>query len=336
MNNEYLRLDCEERFVDSSVNEYSVKTPVKKAVEKNTALKLILDEIYSKCNSVNISETAKKPKLLDAIVFSSILLLFALLLSVVTYYSRVFTMLELTVCCYSAIMPTSIIYLIYKLDVTGKVKFSTIIYCVFVGVAVFVLVEIIFSKLISQALRDYHAYVAVMCLIEMLSVVGVAYLIMCSMNKLSNTTLLIISCAVAVGFSLSNALADNFYLLLTNVTQLGAGEAVGVIIYDEEYVKFSMNNLISSFSTVSIYRPFVFIALTVIIFRSLTKSFSKKGKKVVNVLFTILFCLVTYILSSLKTPFDILTVLYNLIAIIFTVYLFITAINDCIKSEKYE
>ena len=70
--------------------------------------------------------------------------------------------------------------------------------------------------------------------------------------------------------------------------------------------------------------------------RILTSQVPSAGKKTANSFFTFLFCSVTYILSSLQTPFNVLTFFYNLISIVFTGYLFINAINSCVKDEKYE
>ena len=339
MDNDYLRLDSDERLVDSQVNEYAVKTNYKKQRNNkgNTAISFILDEIYSKKNLVDISENvSKKPKLLDAIFFSLSLLLFSFLISVVTYYVRAFFLLELTVFCYSAIIPVSILYFFYRLDVNGRIKFSTLAYSALFGISAFIIIEIIFTKLINQALHDYYSSVAVRCLVELILVVVIAYFLRRGVRGGTNISGLVIACAVAVGFSFSNALADNFSALLVNVSVSNTGYAVGAIINIEEFIRTSISNVISTFATISIYKPFLFIALTVIIFRSLTNNLLNLKKKVVTIFFTFLFCIVTYVLSSLKTPFDFLMVLYNLIAIAFTLYLFITAINGSVKLEKYE
>ncbi len=339
MSNDYLRLDGDDRLIDSSVNEYSVKNNGKKKTlnNENSAMKLILDEIYLKKKSIGITDAvSNKPKLLSAITFSSILIMFSLILSVITYYTRMFFTLQLTVLCYSAVVPISIIYFFYNLNVNGNVKFSTLSYCTFLGIAVFIIIEVIFTKLVSQALHDYHFYVSVRCLIEMLSVVCISYFVKTSIRGGSYATWLLIAGTVAAGFSFASSLAENFSSLLVEITVSPTGDTVGAIINIEEFIKNSISNAISSFATTSIYNPFIFIALAIIIFRNITNDKVVLRKKIVIVFFTFLFCLITYILSSLKTPFDFLTVLYNLISIIFTVYLFITAINDCVKSEKYE
>lgn len=339
MNNDYLRLENEERLSDQEVNKYSVKKVAKKkkSVEENSMIKLIFDEIYSKNNVFSVSQTkTNKPKLLDAIVFSSILILFGFILAVITYTLREFFLLELFVLYSSLIVPLSLIYFFYRLDVKGNVKFSTLMYCVLVGISLFIATELIFNKFISEAVENYHSNVAIRCLFELLTVSLACYFISGGMQKKLPTTSLLVACAVAVGFVFSNSLSVNFKALLINVSVSPNGETVGAILNIENYVKTSAKNVISIFTTVSVYRSFLFIALTVIVVKILSAQDGKVGKKTANIFFTFLFCCVTYILSSLKTPFNVLTFFYNLISIVFTCYLFINAINSCVKSEKYE
>lgn len=339
MDKDYLRLNNESRFEDNDVNEYSVKVVVKKkkSADENTTLQLIFDEIYSKGNSIGVGDgTTNKPKLLDAIVFSSIMLLFSIILAVVTYFTREFFLLQLLAVCSASILPISLLYFFYRLDVKGKIKFSTLVYLVVVGIAIFVITELIFDRLVSQTHQAYHSFVAVRCLIELFVVSLVCYLINGGMRNKSATTPLLVACAVAVGFTLSKSLSQNFSLLLIDVNVAPSGETIGAIVNVEGFIKNSINNVISAFATVSVYRPFVFIALCIIIERILTSRVSSAGKKTVTSVFTFLFCVVTYILSSLQTPFNVLTFLYNLISIVFTGYLFINAINSCVKAEKYE
>lgn len=339
MDKDYLRLGGESRLEDNEVNEYSVKVEIKKKknVEENSTLQLIFDEIYNKGNSIAVSgATSNKPKLLDAIVFSSIMLLFTVILAVFTYFAREFFLLQLLVICSALILPISLLYFFYRLDVKAKVKFSTLVYLVVIGVAIFVITELIFDKFISQTHQAYHSFVAIRCLIELLVVSLVCYLINGGMRIKSATTPLLIASAVAVGFAISKSLAQNFSLLLINLNVAPSGETLGAIVNVEGFIRDSANRVIASFATVSVYRPFVFIALCIIIERVLTSENTSAGKKTATSFFTFLFCSVTYILSSLQTPFNVLTFLYNLISIVFTGYLFINAINSCVKAEKYE
>jgi hypothetical protein len=339
MDKDYLRLNSESRLSDESVNEYSVKVAVKKkkSSEENSTLQIIFDEIYNKGNSIGVSgANTNKPKLLDSIIFSSIILLFGVILAVITYFTRELFLLQLLVISSAIIVPISLLYFFYRLDVKGKVKFSTIMYLVVAGVVIFIVTELVFEKIINQTNQSYHSFVAIRCLIELLLVSLVCYLIYGGMRTKSVTTPLLIACAVAVGFAFSKSLSQNFSLLLINVNVAPSGETVGAIVNVENFIKDSVKSVIESFATVSVYRPFVFIALCVIIVRILTSQVPSVGKKTANSFFTFLFCSVTYILSSLQTPFNVLTFFYNLISIVFTGYLFINAINSCVKDEKYE
>lgn len=339
MDKDYLRLNCESRIEDNEVNEYSVKFALKKkkTEENNSTLQLIFDEIYNKGNSIAVSgATPNKPKLLDSIVFSVIMLLFNVVLAVFTYFMREFFLLQLLVICSAVIVPISILYFFYRLDVRGNVRFSTLVYSVIVGVVIFCATKLVFDRFVSQTYEWYYSVVAIRCLVELLLVSVSCYLIIGNMRNKSATTPLLIACAVAVGFAFSKSLSQNFSSLLTNVNVSPSGETVGAIVNVEDYIKNSTKNLIALFATVSVYRPFMFIALSTIIVRILTNEVSSAGKRTATSFFTFLFCSVTYILSSLQTPFNFLTFFYNLISIVFTGYLFINAINSCIKTTAYD
>lgn len=339
MDKDYLRLNCESRIEDNEVNEYSVKVALKKkkTEENNSTLQLIFDEIYNKGNSIAVSgANPNKPKLLDAIAFSVIMFLFSVVLAVFTYFMRELFLLQLLVICSAVIVPISILYFFYRLDVRGNVRFSTLVYSVIVGVVIFCATELVFDRFVSQAYEWYYSVVAIRCLVELLLVSVICYLIIGNMRNKSATTPLLIACAVAVGFAFSKSLSQNFSSLLTNVNVSPSGETVGAIVNVEDYIKNSTKNLIALFATVSVYRPFMFIALSIIIVRILTNEVSSAGKRTATSFFTFLFCSVTYILSSLQTPFNFLTFFYNLISIVFTGYLFINAINSCIKTTAYD
>ena len=339
MDNEYLRLLSEERQNDNEVINYSVKKNAtkKKPNQNNTAISLIFDEIYNKTNTFSLNEaSAKKPKLLDSIVFSSILLLIGVLLGVLTYILREFFLLELLVVYFSIFMPLSFMYFFYRLDVKGHTKFSTLVYCVSVGIAIFIISELLFKSLIKGEIKLYHSNVAMRCLFEFLSISLVCFFIIKSMKKVSGATTLLIACAVAAGFSFSRSLSENFTSLLINVSVSPSGESVGAILNIESFIKTSAKNVIASFASNSVYKPFIFTSLSIIIVKISNNDVFTHKKKFITSILTLAFCYITYILSSLQTPFSVLTILYNLISLIFTAYLFINAINDCLNSEKYD
>ncbi len=339
MDKDYLRVNSEKRLADSEVNEYSVKSKAKKnkSFEKNSAIKLIFDEIYSKSKSFDISKgNIKKPMLLDSIIFSLILLVLGVVLCVVAYVLREFFLLQLLVFYFSFFVPVSLLYFFYRLDVNGGIKFSMLVYCILAGVATYIISELFFANFVSETMHSYHSNVAFRCLFELLSIALICFFVIRGMQSVSGTTSLLIACAVASGFSFTKCLSENFTALLINVSVSPGGEAVGAILNIEEFIKTSSRKIISSVATISVYRPFVFIALSVIIAKILNNDGWSLGKKTITTFFTFLFCCVTYILSSLKTSFNTLAILYNLISILFTGFLFFSAINDCIKSEKYE
>ena len=180
MDNEYLRLVSEERLNDNEIIEYSVKKnlPKKKTHHNNTAISLIFDEIYNRSSAFSLDQASpKKPKLLDSIVFSSIILLIGVLLGVLSYIVREFFLLELLIFYLSMFMPLSFMYFFYRLDVKGNTKFSTLVYCVSVGIAIFIISELLFESLIKGEIKSYHSNVAIRCLFEFLSISIVCFFI---------------------------------------------------------------------------------------------------------------------------------------------------------------
>lgn len=339
MDNEYLRLLNEERLKDNEIIEYSVKKNIakKKAPHNNTAISLIFDEIYNKTNTLSLSQTSTKmPKLLDSIVFSLVVFLIGVLLGVLTYIVRDFFLLELLIVYISIFMPLSFIYFFYRLDVKGSTKFSTLVYCVSVGVAIFIMSELLFESLIKGEIKSYHSNVAIRCLFEFLSISIVCFFMIKGMRKVSGATTLLIACAVAAGFSFSRSLSENFTSLLINVSVSPSGESVGAILNIQTFIRTSAKNVITLFPSNSVYKPFIFISLSIIIVKISNNDVFSRKKKIITSILTLAFCFITYILSSLQTPFSVLTILYNLISLIFTAYLFINAINDCLSSEKYD
>ena len=179
MDNEYLRLLNEDRLGDSEVNQYSVKknSTKKKLNQNNTAISLIIDEIHNKSKTLSLSEGGvKKPKLLDSIVFSALLLLFGAILGVLTYTVKEFFLLELLTVYLSLFMPLSFMYFFYRLDVKESIKFSTLVYCVVVGITIFIMSELLLKILIKGEIKSYHSIVAICCLFELLSTSFVCFL----------------------------------------------------------------------------------------------------------------------------------------------------------------
>ena len=331
MNNDFLRFSNENLDREEGVVSYSAqKTEEKpKRSEKNTAIKIILEEIYNKDKTISLSneETNNKPKLLISIVFSMVGFVFCGILTAISSFSNELFTLPILVMSYSLLIPISFTFFFYKLNIHSKVKFVTVMLCYLLGSLLYFGVELIFSLAVSDSVDIYYSIVAVKCFIELFSVFIISISLIKSYKISSVAGALLIACSVASGYSVTKSLSQNFSALLVNVSVGSSGETVGAIINLEKLIQSSIKGLIKSFPLVSVFKPCIFICLSVITVKFLRADI----KSTVTSIFTFLFCLVTYVLISINTPFNYLTTLYNLLSIIFTVVLFIDTVNSAIK-----
>ncbi len=332
MNNDFLRFSNQQLQNDEGVVNYCAKKEPKKKERQtsgDTALKIILDEIYSYDKTVHLStqDSADVPKLLAPIIASGVFFLFCVLATVIAYFSAEFFTLPIVMVTYSAFVPISLLYFFYRLSASKKLKFSTIMISVVLGSLVYTTVELIFSNAVDETMHDYHSFVAGRCLLELFLVYVLSFSLIKSCKAENMATSLLIACSVASGYSIARALSENFYTLLINVEVENGANTVGAIINLKNFIQTSVVSLLKSFSITSIFKPCIFICLSIVSMSVLRADF----KSTVTAVFTFLFCVTTYVLTSIQTPFNVLTVLYNLISVVFTLYLFINTVNACLK-----
>lgn len=339
MNNEYLRLNGKDRQTDKNVVEYSVSASKKKILKsasgENSAINLIIDEINSveAQENVLLTQAVKKPKLIDAIIFSFASFVIVCLLILLNYFIKDFFLLNLITITFSVILPISVTYFFYRLDVRGNVKFSNIMYYFIAGVTLFIAQNLIFNKGVNQAFQGYYFAVSIKSIIELLLIIVVAWLFIKSKGNVAKSTAFLVVCAVASGFTVAKNLSDNFNSLLINVNfDLGS---VGAVINIKELVDKSFNNLISQAMMGSLFNTFMLISLAIIIIDLVCDYNLSKGRKIISLFFTFLLCCSVYVLIMIKPPFDFLLISYKIIATTFTIYLLIKAVNDYVNSEIY-
>ena len=153
MNNEYLRLNNADSQQDLSVNKYSAKLNAKNKANRqrqSSALGLIIDEVYSVQEKTELiqQESVKKPKILDAVFFSFAYLISLILLAFIVKTTKNLVLLYVLAMGSSFYIPLSFIYFFYRLDVRGKLKFSSIAYCVLIGFAIYLAIDFVFEKFV--------------------------------------------------------------------------------------------------------------------------------------------------------------------------------------------
>ena len=209
------------------------------------------------------------------------------------------------------------------------------VYSFISGIFIYFVIDFFFGKFISSSTHAFYSIVSVRCIIELLTIVIVSIFIIKLNTKGAKSTAFLVGALVASGFQFANGINKCFSSMLIEVDVLNFGFSIGGIINANELVSVSINNVIDRCLGVCVFEPFVFISLIVIMVDIFTSD-KVLGKNSAIVFFTSLFCFVTYIITSIKTPFGYLAYIYNIIAIILIVNLLYKIVNDAIKLETYE
>lgn len=347
MNNDYLRLNNSELKTDKSVNIYSAKfTKANKtqATSSKSAISLIVDEIYSLGDTTEFisKDIVEKPKVLGTIIFSFVFLLVIMAITFVCNLVKDLMLVFLLSVLLAFFVPISLLYFFYKLDARGKLKFSSLVYYAMLGGAFIVGVEFVFNSSVVTVIRDYFTVTALRCLVELLGVVLISVLLIRSKYNRARTTSILITCAVSAGFVIVKSLYSNFLSMLVEVdveTNLGFfeyGMRLGAILNQDGFIGLSLNRLLNSSSSSCFLLPITFIFVAIIFIDVLETEDWSITKKAISSIFAFIFCATSYILISIQTSFNVLSVLYKALSIAFVLYLFARTINNCIKSEKYE
>ncbi len=347
MNNDYLRLNNDDLKSDNTVNIYSAKhskSKTKEVSSSKSAISLLIDEIYSAGETAEFinNDAIEKPKVLGAIVFSFV---FLLVIMAISFICSVVKDLMLVLCLcilFAFFVPVSILYFFYRLDVRGKLKFSSIAYYMLLGGAFLIGVEFIFNTNINQLVRGYFPNVVLRCLVELGGVLLISILIVRAKFNRARSTAILITCAVSAGFAITKGLYSNFLSMFVEVdveTNLGFfdyGMRLGAILNHDGFIGLSLENLLNEAPMTSFLQPMIFMFVAIIFIDVLETQDWSMTKRAISSIFAFIFCATTYILMSIQTSFNVLSLLYKTLSVIFVLYLFAKTVNSCIKSEKYE
>ncbi len=340
MSKDLLRLKSANSKTDLSVNKYSAKENVKRKVHTradNSTISLIVDEIYDSQSSALVrEEQVKKPKIIECISFVFAYVIGLIVLFVLTAtINNLFAVFVLAIVS-ALFVPLAFLYFFYKIDARGKLKFSTIAYCVWLGFLLFILIDFTFDKLLTFTMSFQFYVVTVRCIVELITIISISVIIAKSRAKYCRTSTILIGVSVSSGFALAEALGNNLNAMLIGVEVYQFGSTVGAIINVPSYIEVSATNLMAQVSVTSFVNTLLIIMLAVITTDIITDANWSFGKRTITAIFTFLFCWITYVLTKVNTPFSALATLYDVISLGVTLYLFGRMVNSCIREEKYE
>ena len=141
---------------------------------------------------------------------------------------------------------------------------------------------------------------------------------------------------LALKKQMARGISDNFSELFISVNVGVTNETVGAIINVKDFIAKSATSLLEGIVKNSVYKPCLFMSLVIIITEIFQNDFLTKKDRVLNSIFITLFCIVTYVLSNIESPFIYLNVIYNGISIFITAMLLYNAVNSAIRAENYE
>ena len=339
MNNDFLRLNNVTAQTDTSVNKYSVKSAQKKKTSRtdgNSALSLIIDEVYDGDSGLIYNERVQKPKIIDSIAFSFVYLVVIMAFMLLVEAKANLFLIYVLAIISAILVPVSLVYFFYRLDVRGRLKFSSIIYLVSVGFVVYVFIDFIFKRFVGETLSFYMYVITIRSAIELLSIVLISIFVIKNKSKCSRMTAILIACAVSSGFAVAEALSGNLSAMFVSVEVHQLGSSVGAILNMNSFIQRSATNLLNQIADTAFLQPLMFVMLITILVKIFVNDEWSIRKRSVTIVFTFLFCAVTHALTNISTPFNVLSILYNVVSIAFTLYLFGKMLNNTIKAEKYE
>lgn len=340
MSKDLLRLKNADSQADLSVNRYSAKekeVPKQHTRTRNSTIGLIVDEIYDSQSSSLINEgQVKKPKIIECVSFVFAYVIGLIVLFVLTAtINNLFAVFVLAIIS-ALFVPLAFLYFFYKIDARGKLKFSTIAYCVWLGFLLFLLIDFSFNKLLTFTMSFQFYVVTVRCIVELIAIISISVIIAKSRVKYCRTSTILIGVSVSSGFALAEALSNNLNAMLIGVEVYQFGSTVGAIVNVSSFIEISAANLMAQVSITSFVNTLLIIMLAVITTDIITDVNWSFGKRTVTAIFTFLFCWITYVLTKVNTPFSFLATLYDVISLAVTLYLFGRMVNSCIREEKYE
>ncbi|MBR6737786.1 MAG: hypothetical protein IKL82_05440 [Clostridia bacterium] len=342
MNNEYLRVSNDSAKNDKTVNKYSAgskKSTVKKhASDERRAVDFIIEELNETGGGIVAEKTilAPRPKLMDSVFFAIILTLFGVLLAVASVFLNKMYLLELAVCVIGTSLPLIFMYFIFSLETREKYSFSSISLFLFVGVSDFVLCSLISETLLEPFFNSSIGITTVRSIIELTITMLSCLIVVKYRRPKSVMSIILIATVISGGYAMARGISDNFSELFISVNVGVTNETVGAIINVKDFIAKSATSLLEGIVKNSVYKPCLFMSLVIIITEIFQNDFLTKKDRVLNSIFITLFCIVTYVLSNIESPFIYLNVIYNGISIFITAMLLYNAVNSAIRAENYE
>ena len=345
MDNDILRVNNKDRIFDEDVNVSSFGESVQKKVavkKENSVHNFLEDELLEKQVNVVIQKApVDKPKLFEPIALSVLLIMIALILSIVCYFSGELFIVPAYILILGLTVPISFSFFFFRLNTRGDVNFLTIVKLFLVGIAISIVLSLIFELISRSYFGDSIIFSVVKCTVELFVVTVITIITLNSHKNCSYIAVLLVACAVSSGFACAHTVTECFYDLFmrTEVTDGNVTQSLGAIINDSKFIKFSVRALVLDGFNIGLFKPFMFISLTIINGYAFKYISTKTNNRTTNsmagsLFFPLTICL--YSLSEFISSIPFLQLLYNAIALVVAIYSFIKIINFCIKNENYK
>ncbi len=344
MDNEILRVSNKERINDTEIASSSyggVSEKNSTAKKENSFYSLLTGELSDRQNLSNANKVAvDKPKLFEPIALAVLLLASILIISLVCYITKELSLVPLLILLSGVSVPTALTYFCFRLNTHNDVNLMSILKLALTGAVVSAIINYIFNSVSNTFFGASIVATLVRCIVEILAVVFI--IIFAVNNNKSNNymSVLLISCSVAAGFICVQTVTELFYSLFIrmDVSDGNLTQSLGAIINSDNYINLSVKSLVYSVVNLSLFKPSIFILLSIIngfAFRFV--SVKNSNGTVSGITGGLLYplTLVVYLLTEFVSSISFMQAIYNTMALMLTVYTFYMVVNYCIKNENY-
>ncbi len=281
----------------------------------------------------------EKPKLYEPMsLFIELIAISALLIYFCISVNNVF-MTVVLMCLSSLIIPVTMVFFFYRLNTRWKMKTSLIVQLASLGVGSSLVLDVVFDKLINYSFNYANWVLPVRNVVDICIVLLIVGFVLKGIKQYSVMSVLLVASIISAGFSASKSMLQLFEVMFVRVqvTNNGITTAVGAIINTPESVKISITALLHNLLNISIFKPTIFISLTVIngfVLRHIF--FRKSGEKYpLGTVFLFCFTLIITAFSSIVSSIKFLQVLYTIICVVATGYALYQVVEQSIKQENY-
>lgn len=345
MDNEILRVSGNERTYDADINvsSFGGNAVTHKAVEEeHNIIGFLTEELNEK--QINAKEeriAVDKPKLFEPVALAILQVVITAILALVCYIVGSLYIVPPLLVLTSISVPLTMMFFLYRLNTRKDVTFFTIAKLMLVGAFIHIVISYAFDILSTNFFGASFVITAIKCAFELICCAVVTLITVNSSKNNNYMSVLVIAGSVAAGFVVSRISIDLFNTLFIR-TQVNNGsviEYMGAIINNAELGKESVRNIVVSVFYVGFFKPLIFMFLTISNGFAL-KFISVKNKftSISNVMggFIYPLTIVLYSLSEFLSTISFLQIIYNVLALGFSLYAFIGVVEYCIKTELYK